>query len=91
MSTENVTPIRGGGPPDSPSRPKPPAGAKKCHRFHLQQPDDGPDNLRLIQALHGVCYAIEQLGDENGSSISIELGTAAEILSLMLQERIESN
>lgn len=68
---------------------------KECDRFHLSEPGEDPgslepDNLRVIQALHGVCYAIEELA-EHGSEIAIQLGTAAEILSLMLQERIESD
>lgn len=92
MSAENVvTPIRGSaadGPPRQ-KPPKPPEGAKKCHRSHLGEPDDGPNNLRLIQALHGVSYAMERLAEED-AEIGLQLGTAAEILSLMLQERIES-
>ena len=78
MSADNVTPITG--------TAKAPKG-QKCSRFHLQEPDDGPENMRLIQALHGVCSAIEQLA-ETGPDAALELGTAAEILSGMLQDRI---
>jgi hypothetical protein len=81
----NVTPIDG-----SASDGEPPATEHQCHRFHLAEPDDAPENLRLIQALHGVCYAIERLSGDGDTYVPLELGTAAEILSAMLQERIES-
>jgi hypothetical protein len=58
-----------------------------CDRFHLEQPDDQPSNLRLIQAIRGVCWAIEQTA-ESSDNMSLELGTAADILSEMLQGRI---
>ena len=79
----NVTPINS----NDGSRTK--ASRGRCRRFHLGEPDEQPDNLRVIQALHGVCYAIEQLAEEHGPEVAIQLGTAAEILSVMLQERIE--
>lgn len=78
MSTENVTPIGGGN-----SRKE----RGECSRFHLAQPDDGPDNMRLIQALRGVCGAIEALAQDD-IGMSLELGTAASILSDMLRDRI---
>jgi len=43
--------------------------------------------MRLIQALHGVCQATEELA-ENRNVDLLELGTAAEILSTLLQDRI---
>jgi len=80
MSTDNVTPIGGG-------NDRKPLKARKCSRFHLAEPDAQPDNMRLIQALHGVCSAIEQLA-ETGPDAALELGAAAEILSDMLQNRL---
>jgi len=87
MNTDNVTPICGGEPPTQPPARRRPGERRKCPRFHLAEPDDAPGNMRLIQALHGVCYAIEQLA-EHGPDAAIGLGTAAEILSEMLQDRI---
>ena len=58
-----------------------------CPYFHLEELDDAPSTLRLIQALRGVCSAIEQLANSD-DSMSLELGTAAAILSQMLQERV---
>jgi len=81
VSADNVTPIGGNG-----NGGKPPKKSK-CLRFHLAEPDDQPGNLRLIQALHGVCSAIERLA-ETGPDAALELGTAAEILSGMLQDRL---
>lgn len=80
MSADNVTPIGGG----DRKLPK----ARKCSRFYLAAPDDQPDNMRLIQALHGICHAIEQLATESDIDAAVELGTAAEILSGMLQDRL---
>lgn len=64
MSTDNVTPIRAGAEPpsDRPKRPRPPAGAKACHRFHLKEPVDETDNQTLLETLHGICRAGELLG-----------------------------
>lgn len=80
MSTDNVTPIRASAPKQRTPR--------KYSKFHLAQPDGEPDNMRLIQALHGVCYAIENLSEGSAVDVPLELGTAAEILSEMLQDRL---
>jgi hypothetical protein len=68
------------------SQYKPQSG---CNCFHLDEPDNQPSTLRVIQALRGVCSAIEQLA-ESDNSMSLELGTAADILSEMLQDRVVS-
>jgi hypothetical protein len=60
-----------------------------CNCFHLDEPDGQPSTLRVIQALRGVCSAIEQLA-ESDNSMLLELGTAADILSGMLQDRVLS-
>ncbi len=60
-----------------------------CNYFHLDEPDDQPSTLRVIQALRGVCSTIEQLA-ESDNSMSLELGTAADILSEMIQGRVMS-
>jgi hypothetical protein len=49
MSTDNVTPIR---PEASPKRPR--RTRRKSENFATM-----PSNMRLIQALHGVCEAAE--------------------------------
>ena len=43
--------------------------------------------MRLIQALHGICQAIEETAESQNVD-SLELGTAAEILATLLQDRI---
>ena len=60
-----------------------------CNCFHLDEPDNEPSTLRVIQALRGVCSAIEQLA-ESDNSMSLELGTAADVLSEMIQGRVMS-
>jgi hypothetical protein len=82
----NVTPIGGAAGAGEPA-----AKARPCRRFHLAEPDAGPGNIRLIQALHGVCGAMEQLAEDSDRDVSIGLGTAAEILSAMLKGRVESD
>ena len=88
MSADNVAPIRGGSPTEPPGCLKPPRARKKCSRFHLAQSEDGPGNTRMIQALRGVCYVVERLAEQNDQNVSLELGTAAAILSEMLQDRL---
>ena len=84
----NVTPIR----PET-SRPKKPRARKSRDegKFMLDDPPDGPGTLRLIQALHGVCRAMELLAPQHRDDnidLPLELGTAAAILSDMLQNRV---
>ncbi len=83
MSADNVTPIR---PHEStkarPRRARPKPG------LVLEDPPDGPCSMRVIQALHGVCQAAEQAADSRDQDLQLDLATAAEILSLMLKERI---
>lgn len=87
----NVTPIRSGGNP-------PPMGPKKSpgrrprsrDRFMLDDPPDGPSCMRVIQALHGVCQAAEKLAGAGDADLNIDLATAAEILSIILKERISN-
>ena len=87
MSADNVTPIRppGGGTPKTPSSER----SRKSKRFlKLEERDDEPGSMRLIQALHGVCYAAERLAENSDLTVALELGTAAEILSDMLTNRV---
>ena len=88
----NVTPIRSGEPRPPPECRKP-RTRKSRHegKFLLDDPPDGPGTLRLIQALCGVCKAIELLAPEHRDDdidLPLQLGTAAQILSDMLQDRI---
>ena len=81
----NVTPIR--------PEPKRPRQRKRTpvDKFMLDDPPDGPSTLRLIQALRGVCQATERLAPQHRDEdfdLALQLGTAAEILSAMLEDRI---
>jgi hypothetical protein len=89
MNADNVTPIRSGAEPPS-SEPTKPRRLRSCprDRFMLDEPPDGPSTMRVIQALHGVCNAAEQLAESRDPGVALELGTAAEILSTILQDRI---
>jgi hypothetical protein len=89
----SVTPIRSGEPPPKPPEPKKSRMRKsRCQgKFMLDDPPDGPGTLRLIQALCGVCKAVELLAPQHRDDdidLPLQLGTAAQILSDMLQNRI---
>jgi hypothetical protein len=82
MST--VTPIRPQASGLKKSRPR-------RGKFMLEDPREGPGTLRLLQALRGVCQATELLAPEHRDDnfdLALQLGTAAEILSGMLEDRI---
>jgi hypothetical protein len=84
MATDNVTPF--------PTAPKESRGQRRGRRkppgLRLEDPPGGPSSLRLIQALRGVCEATERFLEDGDLDPSLELSTAAAVLSLILQERI---
>jgi hypothetical protein len=79
MSADNVTPIR----PKAAQKP-PRRTRRKVENF-----TEIPSNMRLVQALHGVCEAAEASAESSGDQdLQIGLCTAAEILSKMLWESL---
>jgi hypothetical protein len=84
----NVTPIKPPGPPQPPRR----RARRRGIRFE-DAPEDGPSTLRLVQALHGVCTAMEALHIEGPPPTveALDLATAAAILSEELQRRITTD
>ena len=84
----NITPIRSGESLKAPQPKRPRVRhSQPRDRFPLIEPPEGPSGMRLIQALHGVCQAIEETAESQNVD-SLELGTAAEILATLLQDRI---
>lgn len=87
----NVTPIRSGqNPPLSETKESQPRASRRQDRFALDDPSKGPSCTRVIQALHGVCQAAEELASSGDSHLETDLATAAEILSSMLKDRLSS-
>lgn len=88
----NITPIRSGQyPPSSDTKKSQARASRHQDRFTLDNPPGGgPSCMSVIQALHGVCQATEELADSGGSDLAIDLATAADILSSMLKDRISS-
>jgi hypothetical protein len=88
----NVTSIHSGEPPKAPEPKKSRARKPRYQgKFMLDDPPNGPGALRLIQALCGVCKEVELLAPEHRDDdidLPLQLGTAAQILSDMLQDRI---
>lgn len=79
MSDDNVTPIRPKAGPKPQRRTR-----RKSENFTAM-----PSDMRLIQALHGVCEAAEAESLEpTDPNIQVGLCTAAEILSRMLWESL---
>jgi hypothetical protein len=93
MSADNVTPIRSaGGPPRMPSRPPTRQRRPKINGLLLSESDefDGYSTLDVVNGLHGVCLALDQLPGSEDSIIQYgELGMAAKILSAILANRVE--
>jgi hypothetical protein len=85
MSTDNVTPIRGGDGSEPPGEPTPP------ERFlRITEPDDTPDGQDLVNALAAVCNAMDTLMVSQGHPGEYaDLATAAMILSRQLADRVE--
>lgn len=88
----NVIPISGNGgamPPSDqpPKQRKSQTNSRHAPAFRLTDPPDGPSTLRLLQALHGVCAAVEATAELDRTDIALDLGTAAAVLSDMVLER----
>lgn len=70
------------------------APKKPSDRFtRLREPEDGPESVRLIGAVCGVCEAIEHLlvaaGDSEGlHNLTVRMAMAASILAEQLHSRI---
>jgi hypothetical protein len=79
----NITPI-------SPETEAKPRRARRKREPTAPNTFDMPNNVRLTQALHGVCKAMEEMAikDDRDFETSVGLATAAAILSQMVQESL---
>ncbi len=92
MATDTVTPIRpqsGLKPPQRP--PSKPRGARRRPpgvRLADSDEHDGFSTLDVINALHGVCQALDVAFD-NADISPQELATAARVLASIVQSRVD--
>jgi hypothetical protein len=84
MAEDNITPIRGG--IDEEPEPE----AKRVLPLRDDSSDsDGFTTLDLVNGLHGVCLALDELfNDQADINHAHELAMAAKILSAMLADRL---
>ena len=90
VSADNVTPFKGKSGGETPGEP-PSGDSPQEPQIGLSFRDEGeeePCSLRLWQALRAVCSAAEEAGVAGRDQEFVGLGTAADILSRMLDERI---
>jgi hypothetical protein len=89
MNTDNVTPIRPGEQPPSPPK-KPRTRRAKPTGLLLAESEegDGFSTLDVLNALYGICVALDTGHFERDINVNGNMQTAAKILATILANRV---